>query len=110
MSIAVAAPRIVPTSPRRTRTVAPGSRPPLHGPLARPGAAPSPGSTRRVAACSVQGRPRRELVLKLKVVLVSVLALAGMGASVAEFATWATPDPAVEYVQGDPAWAHVDGN
>ncbi|WP_255621826.1 hypothetical protein [Tessaracoccus sp. OS52] len=39
----------------------------------------------------------------------SVVALLGVGVSTAEFASWSTPDPAVQFVQGDPAWAHVEG-
>lgn len=108
MSIAVSAPgpRMVVTSPGRTRSGVPGSRP-APGPMARPVGTPSPGRTRSAVACTVQPRPSNPLLLRVKVGAVAALALLGLGASAAEFATWTAPDPAVEYVQGDPAWAHV---
>lgn len=109
MSIAVAAPgtRTATTSPGR-RLAAPGGRPNLGRPLAKPVPAALPGKDRNAAACLVTARPRRQFALGLKVATVALLAVAGVGVSAAEFATWGTPDPAVEYVQGDPAWAHVE--
>ena len=111
MSIAVAAPgtRTVTTTPRR-RPLAPGGRPELRNPVARPSRSFAPDASRRsVAACSRTIRPRRQFILGLKVATVALLAVVGVGASVAEFASWETPNPAVEYVQGDPAWVHVEG-
>ena len=43
-----------------------------------------------------------------KVVTAVALMVVGFGVSVAEMASWVHLDPAVEYVKGDPAWAHVD--
>ena len=40
---------------------------------------------------------------------VAVVALVGVGMSASEFSSWTQPDPAVDYVAGDPAWAHVSG-
>lgn len=110
MSIVVAAPgtRTVPTTPTRRRT-APGGRPALGRPVARSTVGLTPGSGRSAAACRVEGRTRPQFLLGLKVATVALLAVVGLGASAAEFATWGSPDPAVEYVQGDPAWAHVEG-
>lgn len=110
MSIAVAAPgtRTATTSPGR-RLAAPGGRPDLGRPLAKPAAAAAPRKGRNAAACLVTVPPRRQFALGLKVATVALLAVVGLGVSAAEFASWGTPDPAVEYVQGDPAWAHVEG-
>lgn len=49
-----------------------------------------------------------DLVLWVKVVLVTLVALLGLGSAALGFASWGTPDPSVTYVPGDPAWAHVD--
>lgn len=79
-------------------------------PLARPVRGLTPGHTRTTASCSLvvpAARPRVDIVTGLKVSLVAVVALVGAVASGVEFASWAEPDPAVEYVAGDPAWAHV---
>lgn len=109
MSIAVATPgtRTV-TKPGR-RLPAPAGRPRVQAPPARPAVGVRPGRSRSVAACSVAPRPRRQFLLGLKVATVAALAVVGIGASVAEFVSWESPNPAVEYVQGDPAWAHVEG-
>lgn len=53
-------------------------------------------------------RPRPGLWLTAKVVTAVALMVVGFGVSVAEMASWVHLDPAVEYVKGDPAWAHVD--
>lgn len=95
---------------RRAHGAAPLARPVLGAPLATAAVRRVPRNpTRNVASCRVvSSSARREaLVLKLKVVAVSLVALVGVGASAAEFASWSQPDPAVDYVAGDPAWAHV---
>ncbi|GAB3814013.1 hypothetical protein GCM10028820_09410 [Tessaracoccus terricola] len=109
MSIAVAAPGTRTGAKPGRRPVAPGGRPRVEPPLARPVVGPRPGRGRSVAACRVGPRPRGQFLLGLKVATVAVLAVVGIGASVAEFVSWESPNPAVEYVQGDPAWAHVEG-
>ncbi|MGV8845369.1 hypothetical protein [Tessaracoccus sp.] len=100
------------TGSPRVRGAAPLARPVLGGPTAAPvvlrTASRRPGA---VAACRVvsPATVRAGLLLKIKVAIVATVALVGMGASVAEFASWSQPDPSVEFVSGDPAWAHVDG-
>ena len=88
------------------------ARPVLGGPAASP-VVMRMASRRPVAAaaCRVVSPAARRagLFMKIKVTMVVAVALMGMGASVAEFATWTQPDPSVEYVAGDPAWAHVEG-
>lgn len=95
MSIAVAHPLTVPVArPARTRRT------------------PRPAARASVASCKVS-RPRFDfsgLWLRVKVAAVAVLAVAGTVVSVAEFTSWSQADPAVEYVEGHPAWAHVEGN
>lgn len=95
-------------SPSRTRRGAPGARP-RAGALVRPPMSPAPGRTRRAAACDVTAtRPAApDWWLRAKVALVALVALGGATVAVAEFASWSEPDPAVTYVEGDPAWAHV---
>lgn len=93
-----------------TRT-SPTARPLRGGPTTSPVAPRVVGRTAATSSCRVvspAGR-REALVLKLKVAAVAVVALVGVGVSTAEFASWAEPDPAVDYVAGDPAWAHVSG-
>lgn len=95
-------------SPRRTGAGGPVGRP-RQGAVARPLSSPRPGRTRAIAACDVASpRPvARDWWLRVKVGLVAVVALGGATVAVAEFAAWSQPDPAVSYVEGDPAWAHV---
>lgn len=95
-------------SPYRTRRGVPAARP-REGALARPLTAPRPGRTRAVASCEVSSaRPVvADWWLRAKVALVALVALGGATVAVAEFATWTQPDPAVSFVEGDPAWAHV---
>lgn len=97
---------------RRPHGSSPLARPVLGG----PGAAPSRRRTEgrldvSAASCRVAspGARRAGLVLKLKVIAVGLVALVGVGASAAEFVSWSQPDPAVDFVAGDPAWAHVSG-
>lgn len=96
----------------RVRGAAPLARPVLGGPAGSPVvvrmASRRPGTA---AACRVMSPAARRagLFMKVKVSMIAAVALMGMGASVAEFASWTQPDPSVEYVAGDPAWAHVEG-
>ncbi|RMB58915.1 hypothetical protein [Tessaracoccus antarcticus] len=96
---------------RTSRRPAPLARPEFGGPTA---ASPARTATRRpavAASCHVTSPALRRagLILKLKVAVVAAVALVGVGVSTAEFATWTQADPSVEFVAGDPAWAHVTG-
>ncbi len=95
-------------TPSRT---SPAARRVLRGPLASPSAPRITGRTAAASSCRViSPADRREgLVLKFKVAAVAVVALVGLGVSAAELSSWTQPDPAVDYVAGDPAWAHVSG-
>lgn len=97
---------------RRPHGSSPLARPVLGGPEAAP-ARRRVGRRSDVPAVScrvVSPEARRAgLVMRLKVVAVGLVALVGVGASAAEFVSWSQPDPAVDYVAGDPAWAHVSG-
>lgn len=97
--------QVVDRGSRRVVTVSPAGRPELDGPVAHPARPASPGRVRPVASCTVV-RPRPRM-LALRVAVVGLVAAAGVGASVAQFVQNAQPDPAVGYVAGDPAWAHV---
>lgn len=91
---------------RRPVTTAPAARPDLRVPLGRPASLPAPGRRASVASCAVASPEPRQRWLAVKVIAVSLLALAGGAVSVAQLASTG-PDPAFEYVAGDPAWAHV---
>lgn len=95
-------------TPARTSPVA---RPARSGPGLPAGPVRAVGRTAGVSSCHVISPASRwgVLVLKLKVTAVAVVALVGVGVSAAELSTWTQPDPAVDYVAGDPAWAHVTG-
>lgn len=70
-----------------------------------------PGRNLRPVGCDGVLEARRAgmgVWLRIKVFVAVALMVVGFGVSVAEMASWAHPDPAVEYVKGDPAWAHVD--
>ena len=97
---------------RSHRGVAPLARPELGGPS--PSRSTRAGSGRRfatAAACRVSSPvDRREgLLLRVKVGAIALVALLGVGVSAAEVSSWAHPDPAVDFVAGHPAWAHVTG-
>ena len=96
---------------RKQRGAAPQARPEFGGPTATPLARATTRRSAGVAACRVTSPTARRasLLLKLKVGVVAAVALVGVGVSTAEFATWTHADPAVEFVAGDPAWAHVTG-
>ena len=93
-----------------TRT-SPSARPTLGGPSASPAVPSVVGRTAAASSCRVvsPARQKNALVLKFKVAAVAVVALVGVGMSASEFSSWTQPDPAVDYVVGDPAWAHVSG-
>ena len=100
--------QVVEVGSRRVVQVAPGGRPDLRLPQARPDRAPQPGRVGvSVSSCSVAApAPKVSPLLALKVAGVGVLALIGAVVSVQNLA-FAEPDPAQQYVAGDPAWAHV---
>lgn len=99
-------------SERRDVGEVPLSRPVVGAPTAAPTRIRVTGRPQhRPVSCRVASpRARRNaLVMRIKVATIGLLALVGVGASAAEFASWSHPDPAVDYVAGDPAWAHVTG-
>lgn len=101
--------QVVGTASRRVIAASPGARPALHLPQAHPSRPAAPGRTRVVASCAV-GRPAapRSPWLAAKVAVVSLLAVFGGAVSVTQLVGGAvSPDPAVQYVAGDPGWAHV---
>ncbi len=78
---------------------------------AHPGRRTISGRSLRPVACDgvlVARRAGMGLWLTVRVCVAVALMIVGFGVSVAEMASWAHPDPAVEYVKGDPAWVHVD--
>lgn len=86
----------------------PAARPAVRLPRAHPARPAAPGAISAVKSCAVGAPEPRSPWLALKVAAVSVLAVVGGAVSVAQFVGGATaPDPAVQYVAGDPAWAHV---
>ncbi|MDO5735917.1 MAG: hypothetical protein Q4P15_05535 [Propionibacteriaceae bacterium] len=96
---------------RRPRGAAPVARPQLGGPHASPSPRPAVRRSASPVACRVTSPAAQPvgLVLRFKVVAVALVALVGVGVCTAEFASWSQVDPAVEYVAGHPAWAHVTG-
>ncbi|MBB1483515.1 hypothetical protein H5392_06535 [Tessaracoccus sp. MC1865] len=100
--------QIVGTPGRRVVTVSPAGRPDLHLPRLSPARPVGPGRTGAAASCRVVSPERRSAWLAVKVAVVSLLALAGGAVSAAQLVDgFVSPDPAVAYVPGDPAWAHV---
>lgn len=99
------------TGTHRQRGSAPLARPQLARTRASSLARTASRGSIHSSACHVTSPAalRAGLFLKVKVATVVVLALVGAGVSVAEFASWSEVDPAVEFVAGDPAWAHVTG-
>ena len=92
-------------STRRNAT----SHPRLGSPQAHPARQVAPGNIARVTSCvAVRPAVAAPRLLALKVAAVSLLAVVGGVASVVQFAAAVQPDPAYEYVAGDPGWAHVD--
>ena len=95
----------------RTRSTSPSARPRVARSTTSPVFSRPAGRTAAASSCRVviPAARRDALALRLKVAAVAVVALVGMGVSGAEFSSWADPDPAVDFVAGDPAWAHVSG-
>lgn len=88
--------------------------------LARPAARhPQVHPVRRVTAGRIRGGVKScrsvpasaasSLLLTVKLALVAVLAVVGVGASVVGFAQQFAPEVSPVAVSGDPAWAHVMG-
>ncbi|HHT11812.1 MAG TPA: hypothetical protein GX013_01395 [Propionibacterium sp.] len=101
--------QVVGTPRRRVVAVSPGARPDLHLLQAHPARQAAPGRTSAVAACAVS-RPAavQSPWLAAKVAVVSLLAVVGGAVSVTQLIGGAVnPDPSVQYVAGDPGWAHV---
>lgn len=94
----------------RSRT-APISRPVLGAPGSSQASPRVVGRTATASSCRVASPvvPRDGLVLKLKVAAIAAIALVAVGVSGAEFSSWSQPNPAADFVAGDPAWAHVSG-
>ena len=91
---------------RRVVATSPATRPDLRLPCAHPVHPAVPGRSRTVSACAVARPERRSTWLTVKVALVSALAVIGGTVSAVQL-VGTGPDPAVEYVPGHPAWAHV---
>lgn len=96
---------------RTTVRTSPRARPVPGGPTTSTAAKLVPRRSEAVASCRIISPPARRtgVVLWLKVSAVALVALVGMAVSAAEFASWTEVDPALDYVAGDPAWAHVTG-
>ncbi len=76
-----------------------------HGPKRQ-----APHAARRTAiSCAdvVADRPAAGWLRRVKTGVVAALMLLGGATAAAEFASWAEPNPELEYVAGHPAWAHV---
>ena len=100
--------RVINAGTRRLVTTSPSHRPDLRLAPAHPKRPAQPGRVVQVASCAVARPVVRSRWVVLKVAVVSVLAVLGSAVSVSQLVANATPDPAREYVAGDPAWAHVD--
>lgn len=99
------------TGVRTSVRTSPRARPVPGGPTATPAAQLVPRRSDAVASCRVMSPAARRtgVVLRLKVSVVALVALVGIAVSAAEFSSWTEVDPALDYVAGDPAWAHVTG-
>lgn len=94
----------------RVRGAVPMARPEASGPsLNRPSVHQTTRPAVAASACRVLSPQARRagIILRVKVATIGLVALVGLGASVAEVSSWSHPDPSVDYVAGDPAWAHV---
>ncbi len=87
----------------------------LTGPQARPGQPARNGrsmrpagsvSRGRVAACDVP-RPRRPWWVRVKMAVFALLTTLSFAVATPHLLAMTQPDPAVDPVAGDPAWAHV---
>ena len=99
--------QVVDAGSRRVVTVSPAGRPDLRLPMAHPKRGERPGSTSRVALCVASRPAPRSPWLVAKMALIGALTVVGGAVCVGQFVANATPDPAFEYVAGDPGWAHV---
>lgn len=99
--------QVVDTGARRLVTVSPAGRPGPGGPQAHPSRAISPGRVGAVASCRVSRPAPVSRLLAVKVAAVGLLAAVGVAVTASQFVGVSQPDPAVQYVAGDPAWAHV---
>lgn len=99
--------KVAQSGTRRVVVTAPAGRPDLHVPSAHPRRPVAPGRVGAAASCSVS-RPAAKAspLLALKVAAVGALAVLGTVVSWQNL-TPVEPDPALEYVAGHPAWAHV---
>lgn len=101
---------IVGAGSRRSVAVSPASRPDLRLLLARPRRRVAPGRVGAVTSC-VAARPAvRAPWLRWKVAAVGALVVFGTAVAVPQYVAMldtSHPDPALGYVAGDPAWAHV---
>lgn len=99
--------KVVDAGARRVVTVSPARRRELGSPVAHPARPVAPGRVGSVASCSVSRPAAPSPWLAVKVAVVGALVVAGSVVSAAQFVSNAQPDPATQYVAGDPAWAHV---
>ena len=99
--------QVVDTGARRLVTVSPAGRPGAAGPQAHPSRPIAPGRVGAVASCHVSRPAPVSPLLAMKVAVVGLLAAVGVAVTAAQVVGMSQPDPAVQYVAGDPAWAHV---
>ena len=92
---------------RRRVATSPGARPGLRLLQVRPKRRGFAGRPVAVASCNVSRVPRVSAWVAVRVALVAALTVAGGAVSVARITADMAPDPARQYVAGDPAWAHV---
>lgn len=92
---------------RRLVAASPGSRPELRLAVAHPSRPTAPGRVGRVASCVQISSAAPSPWVRWKVAAVGALVLFGTVVSIPHFAAMGQPDPSVDYVAGDPAWAHV---
>lgn len=101
--------QIASTGARRIVGTSPVVRPQLRSPQAHPDRQFAAGRSAAAVSCVGVTRPvERSPWLTLKVVAVGLLAAVGATVSVQQFVAMGEPNPATEYVAGDPAWAHVN--
>ncbi|MFV0428469.1 MAG: hypothetical protein ACK5KO_03430 [Arachnia sp.] len=78
------------------------------GPIAHPRRGSRSGASVRPVACACVAAQRPGTIWsRVKVALAAGLMVAGAVAAIPGLAEWHEPDPAVDYVAGDPGWAHV---
>lgn len=101
--------QVVGTVGRRSAAVSPVARPDLRLLQRHPARRPAAGRVGRVSSCAPVAPQRAHSPwLAVKLAAVSLLTVVGGAVSVSQLTAGAmTPSPAVEFVAGDPAWAHV---